>query len=66
MVNEAEDEEEEEEGEEEPMAGISLRRGRVSITTGATTGSVATSGELMRVRRWSNVAAVAEEGTEGV
>ena len=56
-----------EEEEEEPMAGTSLRRGGVSITTGTTTGSVATSGEAMRVRRWSGLAAVAgEEEAEGV
>ena len=62
-----EEEEVEEEGEEELRAGTSLRRGGVSRTTGAKTGSVATSGEAMRVRRWSRLVAVAgEEGAEGV
>ena len=59
--------EEEEEGEEEPIAGTSLRRGGVSITAGAATGSVAMSGEAMRVRRWSGLVAVMEEdGAEAV
>ena len=40
--------------------------GGVSITTGATTGSVATSGEAVRVRRRGELAAMAEEGAEGV
>ena len=62
MVKEVKDEEEEE-GEEELRVGTSLRRGGVSITTGTTTGSVAVSGEAMRVRRWSGVA---EEEAEGV
>ena len=66
MVKEVKDEEVEEEGEEELRAGIDLRRGGVSMTTGATTGSVAVSGEAMHVRRWSGVAAVAEEEAEGV
>ena len=58
---------EEEEGEEEPMAGTSLRRGGVSITTETTTGSVAMSGEATRVRRWSGLVAVMEEdGAEAV
>ena len=66
MVKEVE-EEEVEEGEEELRAGISLRPGGDSITNGATTGSVAMSGEAMRVRRWGGTAAVAEEeGAEGV
>ena len=64
MVKEVE--EEVEEGEEELRAGIDLRRGGVWIITGATTGSVATSGEATHVRRWSGVAAVAEEEAEGV
>ena len=63
VVKEVEEEEVEEEGEEELRVGTSLRRGGVSITTGTTTGSVAVSGEAMRVRRWSGVA---EEEVEGV
>ena len=58
---------EEEVEEEELRAGIDLRRGGVWIITGATTGSVATSGEATHIRRWSGLAAVAEEeGAEGV
>ena len=67
MKEEEEEVGEEEDGEEELRAGVNLRRGGVSITTGATTGSVAMSGEAMGVRRWSGLAAVAEEeGAEGV
>ena len=60
------EEEEEEQREEELRAGTSLSRGGDSTTTGATTGSVAMSGEAMGVRRWSGLAAVAEEEVEGV
>ena len=61
------EEEQEEQREEELRAGTSLSRGGDSTTTGATTGSVAMSGEAMGVRRWSGLAAVAEEeGAEGV
>ena len=57
----AEEEVEEEELEEEEVwAGISLRRGGDSVTTGAATGSVAMSGEATRVRRWSGLVAVLE------
>ena len=64
---EVEEEEVEEEGEEELRAGTSLRRGGVSTTTGAKTGSVATSGEATHIRRRSGLAAVAgEEGAEGI
>ena len=62
-MKEVEEEEVEEEGEEELRAGTSLRRGGVSRTTGITPGSVAMSGEAMRVRRRSGLA---EEEVEGV
>ena len=66
-MNEAEEEVVEEEGEAELRAGTSLRRGGVSRTTGITRGSVAMSGEATHIRRWSGLAAVAEEeGAEGV
>ena len=63
IISRAEEEENEEENEEEERwAGNSLRPGGDSLTHGATTGSVAMSGEATSVRGWSGTAAV-EEGT---
>ena len=64
----AEEEEKEEvlEEEEERRGGISLRRGGDPITTGATTGSVAMSGEATGILGWSGTASMAEGGAERV
>ena len=63
---EEEEKEEVQEEEEERRGGISLRRGGDPITTGATTGSVAMSGEATGILGWSGTASMAEGGAERV